>query len=104
MTARAERKRLIIAWTIVLGVAVGHRLLLYRLHRLDLAQFIVANRVWYIFQYLPREMLRDDLTRAMLMLQQTPPMQNLIMGLALKGFAWPGNVALVLIGVQTLGS
>jgi len=104
MPDQAERKRLVVAWAIVLGAAIAHRLTLFLLHRTDLAALIAANRVWYVFQYLPREMLRDQLFRAMLLLQQTPPVQNLVMGLALKGFEWPAGVATALIALQSLGS
>jgi hypothetical protein len=104
MSDQAERKRLVVAWSIVLGAAIAHRLALFLLHRADLDAFIEANGVWYIFQYLPREMLRDHLVRAMLLLQQTPPVPNLLMGLALKGFAWPAGVAKALIELQSLAS
>ena len=104
MVDQAERKLLVVAWAIVLGAAIAHRLTLFLLHRTDLAALIVANQVWYIFQYLPREMLRDHLFRAMLLLQQTPPVMNLVMGLALKGLAWPAGVATALIALQSLVS
>jgi hypothetical protein len=99
-----ERRRLFVAWSIVLGAAIAHRLILFLLHRRDLEALIAANQVWYIFQYLPREMLRDHLFRAMLLLQQTPPVPNLLIGLALKGASWPAGVAQVLIGLQSLAS
>ncbi len=104
MVDQAERRRLVVAWTIVLGAAIAHRLTLFLLHRTDLAALIVANQVWYVFQYLPREMLRDHLFPAMLLLQQTPPVMNLVMGLVLKGLAWPAGVATALIALQSLVS
>jgi hypothetical protein len=104
MSDRTERRRLFVALGIVLGGAIAHRLALFLLHRRDLEALIAANQVWYIFQYLPREMLRDHLAAAMLLLQQTPPVPNLLMGLALKGFSWPAGVAQVLIGLQSLVS
>jgi hypothetical protein len=104
MPERVERRRLFVAWSIVLGAAIAHRLILFLLHRHDLEALTAANQVCYIFQYLPREMLRDHLAPAMLLLQQTPPVPNLLMGLALKGFSWPGGVAQVLIGLQSLAS
>src|SRR5262245_28207993 len=104
MTEQAERRRLIIAWTIVLGAAVAHRVVLYLLHRTELESLVVDNMAWYPFQYLPQEMLRDHLVAAMLLLQQTPPVPNLLMGIALKTFAWPVGVAKFLIVLQSLVS
>jgi len=104
MGDRAERRRLLVSWSIVLCIAIAHRLSLFLWHRRDLEALIADNQVWYIFQYLPREMLRDHLVAAMLLLQQTPPVPNLLMGLALKGFGWPAGVAQALIGVQSLAS
>jgi hypothetical protein len=100
----AERRRLLVAWSVVLGVAIAHRLALFLLHRADLDALIEANAGYYIFQYLPREMLRDHLLRAMVLLQQTPPVPNLIVGLALKAFSWPAGVAKALMGLQSLVS
>jgi hypothetical protein len=102
MTEMGERRRLIVAWSIVLGAAIAHRLALFLLHRTDLDAFIAANGVWYIQFYFPREMLQDHLLGAMLLLQQTPPVPNLLMGLALKGFAWPAGVAKLMMGLQSL--
>ena len=97
-----ERRRLIVAWVIVGAVAVAHRVALFLMHRADLDALIAANPTWYTFQYLPAEMLRDHLWRALLLLQQTPPVSNLIMGMVLKWWAWPDGVARVLIGAQTV--
>ena len=99
-----ERRRLIVAWSIVLGVGIAHRAMLFLLHRGDLDALTEANAGWYPFQYLPREMLRDHLARALLLLQQTPPVPNILMGLALDGFSWPAGVTRVLIGLQSLVS
>ncbi len=84
--------------------AIAHRAALFLLHRADLHALVDANAGWYSFQNLPRELLRDHLGTSLLILQQFPPLSNLLMGLALKGSAWPTGVAEVMIGLQTLFS
>jgi hypothetical protein len=101
MLERAERRRRTVAYGIVMLAAIGHRMALFLLHRADLDAYIDANESWYTFQHLPQEMLRDHLFRSLLVLQQTPPVSNLLVGLALKCCAWPGGVAYALIWMQT---
>lgn len=102
MNDRAERRRLLAAWSIVVLAGIGHRTTLFLLHRADLDALIDANAAWYTFQHLPREMLRDHLFRSLLILQQTPPVSNLLLGIALKWCSWPAGVAYAMIGLQTL--
>ena len=97
-----ERRRLRVAWTIVVLVGLAHRLMLFLAHRADLDALIDANATWYTYQNLPREMLGPHLLRSLLYLQQTPPASNLAMGLALKWFSWPAGCAYALIWLQTL--
>ena len=104
MNGRAERRRLLVACGIVLLAAIGHRATLFRLHRGDLDALIDANAAWYTFQHLPREMLRDHLFRSLLLLQQTPPISNLLLGVVLKWCSCPFGVAYAMIGLQTLVS
>ncbi len=101
MLERAERRRRAAAYGIVFVVALAHRVALFLLHRADLDAYIDANESWYTFQHLPQELLRDHLFRSLLLLQQTPPASNLLVGLALKGFSWPVGVAYALIWMQT---
>lgn len=88
------------AFLCVAVAGLGHRLLLFLLHREDLRAFSEANAGWYTMQQLPIEMLRDHLLISILALQQTPPVSNVVMGIAAKSFAWPAGVtgALVLFG------
>src|SRR5262249_21693382 len=102
MDERVERGRLLAAWSIVVLVGIGQRTMLFVLHRADLDALIDANAAWYTLQHLPREMLRDHLFRSLLLLQQTPPISNLLMGLALKWCSWPVGVAYAMIWLQTL--
>jgi len=101
MLERAERRRRAAAYGIVFVVALAQRLALFLLHRADLDAYIDANESWYTFQHLPQELLRDHLFRSMLLLQQTPPASNFLVGLALKWFSWPVGVAYALIWMQT---
>jgi hypothetical protein len=100
----AERTRLLVAWAVVGLAAVVHRGTLFLRHRADLDALIAANASWYTFQNLPREMLRDHFFTSLVMLQQTPPASNLLVGLALKCCSWPSGVAYALIWLQTLVS
>src|SRR5262249_60001015 len=102
MDERVERRRLLAAWSIVVLVGIGHRTMLFALHRSDLDALIDANAAWYTFQHLPREMLRDHLFASMVLLQQTPPISNLLLGVVLKGFSWPAGVAYAMIWLQTV--
>ena len=102
MDDRAERRRLLVTWSIVALVGIAHRLMLFWLRRADLDALIDANAAWYTFQNLPREMLRDHLFRSLLLLQQTPPASNLLLGVALKWWSWPAGVAYAMIWLQTL--
>jgi hypothetical protein len=77
----AERRRLRVAWTIVVLVGLAHRVALFMLHRGQLDALIDTNASWYTYQNLPREMLGSHLLRSLLYLQQTPPASNLFMGL-----------------------
>jgi hypothetical protein len=102
MSGPGERRRLVVAWTVVAVVALAHRLTLFLVHRTDLDAYVAANASWYTYQNLPREMLRDHLWRSLLYLQQTPPASNVLMGVALKWFSWPLGCAYALIWMQTL--
>ena len=101
-TEHTEGRRLAIALSLVALTAIVHRVTLFLLHRGDLDALIDANASWYTPQNLPAELLRDHLLTALLYLQQTPPVSNLLMGLALKSCAWPTGVAHLFIGMQTL--
>jgi hypothetical protein len=101
---RDERARLLLVWAVVGLAAIVHRGALFLQHRADLDSLIAANASWYTFQNLPLEMLRDHLLVSLLMLQQTPPASNLLVGLVLKCCSWPIGVAHALIWLQTLVS
>src|SRR5262249_46374536 len=100
MLERAERRRRAVAYGIVFVVALTQRAAVFLVHRARLDAYIDANASWYTFQHLPREMLGDHLFRSLVLLQQTPPASNLLMGLALKWFSWPTGVAHAMIGME----
>jgi len=89
-----------VAYGIVFVVALAHRAAVFLVHRARLDAYIDANASWYTFQHLPREMLGDHLFRSLVLLQQTPPGSNLLMGLALKWFSWPVGVAYGMIWME----
>jgi len=82
---------------VVIGLA--HRAVVFVTHASDLDALVTANPDWYTFQHLPIALLRDNLSSALLYLQQTPPLPNLIIGIVLKLFAWPHGVARALIAL-----
>jgi len=88
----------------VLIVAFGviHRGLLFWNHYQDLANLISENPNWLTWQYLTIPALTEHLGMSLVYLQQTPPIPNLILGLAAKTFGWPYGTAYVLIVFQSL--
>src|SRR5262249_10218796 len=104
MLERAERRRRTVAYGIVFCVTLAHRAMLFLMHLRALDAYIDANASWYTFQLLRREMLRAHLFRSLVLLQQTPPASNLLMGLALRWFSWPVGVAYAMIWMQSVVS
>lgn len=104
MLAALGRKPAWLAGAIVILVGVTHRSLLFFAHKEDLDRLIAASPDWYSYQHLPMALLRDHLLRALAILQQTPPVSNLLVGLALKWYSWPGGVAYALIALQAVVS
>jgi hypothetical protein len=97
---RATSRRGLPAWLALAGVAligIAHRGLLFAQHRAALDALAEANSGWYTGQQLPIDMLRDRLVASMLMLQQTPPVPNFLMGIVVKHFSWPTGVTSALI-------
>src|SRR5262249_11488489 len=101
MDERVERRRLLAAWSIVLLAGIAPRPMRVALHRAGLAP-LAATPAWSPFDHLPRELLRDHLFGSLLLLQQPPPLSNLILGVALKWCSWPVGVAYTMIWLQTL--
>lgn len=85
MTSLSTRK----ASLILLTLWLLHRLSIFLLFRTDLEELIASNPEWLTWQYLKVEALRDHLFKSLWYLQQTPPLPNLIQGLAIKLFGWP---------------
>lgn len=75
---------------------------MFHRHRAALDALAEANHDWYTGQQLPIEMLRDHLLGSMLLLQQTPPVPNVVMGIVLDYFTWPTGVSAALVGLQAL--
>ncbi|MCW5890568.1 MAG: hypothetical protein KIT14_08450 [bacterium] len=59
-----------------------------------------ANPEVYMAHHAPLELLRDHLGVVLLLLQQTPPVSNLIFGLLVKAFSWPHGVTQALLVLQ----
>jgi hypothetical protein len=94
---QSEKRKLIICWVIILLTGIIHRASLFAFYFNDLNNLVNANPSWYDWHYLSIAGLKDHLFKSILYLQQTPPVPNIIMGIALKLFEWPCQVAYFLI-------
>lgn len=95
-----DREREWIASLLVLAVALTHRAWLLWSSQATIAALWEANPDVYQPHNAPIELLRDHLGLALLYLQQTPPMSNLILGLMVKLLPWPYATTLGLIAMQ----
>lgn len=98
-TPRARRRALIAA-LVVMAVGLVHRTALFVAHRTALDAQLADNPLWSLGQHLPLPMLRDHLLVALLLLQQTPPFSNLVIGLLAKATSWPTGLTYALIALQ----
>src|SRR5689334_8603646 len=94
--ARARR------WGLLLVALAGiaHRIALFLVHRDDLRALIAANPTWYTNQNAPLALLREHLGTTLFLLQQTPPMSSLVIGLLQRFVDWPVAGAEALIALQ----
>jgi len=93
----------IYAGTLVLvGVGLLHRAALFLLYFPDLQQLITNNPDWLTGQFLTIPALSRHLAGALFLLQQTPPIPNLVLGIISKCTTWPMGVGCVLIALQAL--
>jgi len=79
---------------------LGHRALLFFRYFADLQSLIAANPDWVTWQYLPPKTLARDLPAALLYLQQSPPIPNVILGVVTRCLGWPYGAAYALIWFQ----
>ena len=90
------------AVVLIIAVGLGHRAWLLWRSRATLAALWADNPDTYQPHHAPIELLRDHLGVALLYLQQTPPMSNLILGLMLRVLPWPRATMFGLIAMQGL--
>jgi len=101
VSADASRRRGgIAAALLVAAVGLGHRIAIFVAHRAALDAQVDANPLWYTGQHLPLPMLRDHLVTALVLLQQTPPLSNLLLGLIAKAMPGPHALVHALIALQ----
>lgn len=91
-----------ISIVLIIGVGLIHRLMLFWLHFPDLHHLIAQNPAWLTWQYLTVAALTEHLWPSILYLQQTPPIPNILLGLAGQAFGWPFGTAYALIALQGL--
>jgi len=82
---------------LLIGVGLAHRLLLFTYYFDDVALMVRDNPDWLTWQYLTIPALREHLADSLLYLQQTPPLPQLFLGIALKVLSWPAHVSYFLI-------
>ena len=89
-------------WGLLLVALAGsaHRTVLFLVHRDDLHTLIAANATWYTTQNAPLALLREHLGTTLLLLQQTPPMSSLVIGVLERFVEWPVAGAEALIALQ----
>jgi len=82
---------------LLIVVGLAHRCLLFAYYFDDIALMVQANPDWLTWQYLTLPALRDHLADSLLYLQQTPPLPQLFLGIALKVLSWPAEVSYFLL-------
>jgi hypothetical protein len=98
----ARRAALLIAL-----VGVVHRVGLFLAYRDDLRALILDNRMWYTGQNAPIALLHQDLGLTLLLLQASPPMASLLIGVLTYLVSWPvagGETLIALQGVISIAS
>lgn len=98
-SARAARW----ASLLVALVATVHRAALFVAYRADLEALVAANPAWWTMQLPPLDHLQHHLGATLLMLQQTPPISVLVVGVLAHLVPWPlgGAEALILVNAAT---
>ncbi len=96
------KKSLIPILCVVLIAYLGatHRYILFRGYFDDLTEFVSQNPNILTYQFLAIPALTNHFWRSILYLQQTPPIPNIILGVAAKHFGWPVGTAYCLIAMQ----
>ncbi|MCW5890567.1 MAG: hypothetical protein KIT14_08445 [bacterium] len=94
--ARAAR----VAALLVALVGIVHRVVLFLAYRDELRALIADNRMWYTGQNAPIALLHQDLGLTLLLLQASPPLSSLLIGLLTHVVSWPVAGAEVLTGLQ----
>ena len=86
----------------LLIVAVGsiHRSAIFVLYRADLEALVRAQPEWLTWHFQTAEALRGALGKSLLYLQQTPPIPNLIVGLALRAAGSDLRATYALVAIQ----
>lgn len=97
--ARAPAAPYVLLATLVLA----HRLLLFAQLHQQLDNLIALHSTLLTWQFLPASILQDHLLRGLCCLQQTPPLPHVVLGLLLKGWAFPHATAHALAGAIAAG-
>jgi hypothetical protein len=87
---------------LLLVVGVAQRAAVFTIHFPDLNRLITNNHDWLTWQFTPIPALSNHLAASLLLLQQTPPLPPLILGIIAKCATWPFAVNYLLIGLQVL--
>lgn len=93
-------RRAWLATALVGAVGIAHRTWLLVAFRTQLQALQDANPEVYMMHHAPLELLRDHLGVVLLLLQQTPPVSNVIYGLFVQAFSWPHGVTQAVMILQ----
>jgi hypothetical protein len=96
------RRRVCWPYVWIAVLAITHRVILFSIYRADFQALAEANPDWLTMQLLPLELLRANATAALVYLQQTPPVPNLLMIVAAKWLVGPVEMAYAMILLQTI--
>lgn len=89
---------------ILLIILIGclHRIVVFSIHFRDIQELIGHNSTWLTWQYLSIPALSEHFLDALLFLQQTPPIPNIILGVMVKAAGWPFGTAFGLFALQAM--
>ncbi len=88
---------------IILILGFVQRTILFITYKKELNAFISTYPDW-VFVYLSTSGLEDMLCKSLLYLQQSPPIPNIMFGIAIKLFGWPYGAAYTCIILQNIMS
>lgn len=107
MTPGDDGRAARLAALLIVLVGAVHRIGLFVAYRDELRALIGANPMWYAWQNAPVALLHQDLGLTLLLLQITPPLPSLLIGVLTHLVSWPvggGEALTALQGVISIAT